>query len=84
MTTTPNTMSPVITFSTHAWSMEHGVISVALEMLARQILLMRAMRASSRPGNVEVDWDAGLCQFEFIGTSNQACERLVIRHFKGS
>jgi hypothetical protein len=64
--------------------MEHGVISVALEMLARQILLMRAMRASSRPGNAEVDWDAGLCQFEFIGTLNQACERLVIRHFKGA
>ena len=44
MTTTPTTMRPLRIFSTHAWSMEHPMISVALEMLARQILVMRLMR----------------------------------------
>ena len=80
MSTTPNTMRPVRTFSTHAWSMEHRLISVALEMLARQILLM-LLRAVETPKLIRT---RGLCQFELIGTLNQTCERLVIAHSKGS
>ena len=84
MTTTPNTMRPVRIFSTHAWSMEHRVISVALEMLARQILLMRLRVLETQ----KFIWARRLCQFELIGTLNQtasarhsAFQRKLIRGY---
>lgn len=79
MTTTPNTMRPVRIFSTHAWFMEHRAISVALEMFAPQILLMRLRVLETS------DLDARTLPVRrLVGTLNQTCERLVIPGFKGS